>query len=445
MKRKMIGIGMGLLTLALLGGCNSSKESDMISQIEEKPEVTEAPTAGESIKKENPEYNIQTRNLTEQNQMEICIDYSITGYNALQEFGYKLFAQNMEEENPVLSPTSAYLALALAGAGAAGDTREEFVEVLGDLECIPSDLMLNLPREKEGMTISLANSAWVDDRMIPKEEWLAWADCVYQSEVFQTKLSTETAMKDMNTWIDKQTKGLISELLKQPLDEDARLALFNTIYFKGDWRKEFSGDHTRELDFTLADGSVEQVEMMQMLNEELRYVKNDLAEGVILPYSDDSMAFVALKPFENMTVREMYEQLSVTDISDFLQKQGTTLCNLRLPKFEVEFDRKLNDSLKNMGLELAFIDGVADFSDLGSTDTGEGVYINLVHQKAKVIVDETGTEAAAVTTVIMNKCTAVMDPQMPIDIYFDEPFLYMIMDTEREIPLFIGIMDAPNK
>jgi len=82
---------------------------------------------------------------------------------------------------------------------------------------------------------------------------------------------------------------------------------------------------------------------------------------------------------------------------------------------------------------------------MGTTDSGLGLYISLVHQKAKVIVDETGTEAAAVTAIAMEEeCTSVMEPKMPVNVYFDEPFLYMIMDMEREVPLFIGIMDNPN-
>ena len=140
----------------------------------------------------------------------------------------------------------------------------------------------------------------------------------------------------------------------------------------------------------------------------------------------------------------MYEELSIGEISELLQQAGTTLCNLRLPKFEIEFDKLLNDSLKAMGLELAFVDGEADFSGLGTTDSGLGLYISQVRQKAKIVVDEVGTEAAAVTAIVMIECTSVMEPKLPINVYFDEPFLYMIMDMEREVPLFIGIMDNPN-
>jgi len=100
--------------------------------------------------------------------------------------------------------------------------------------------------------------------------------------------------------------------------------------------------------------------------------------------------------------------------------------------------------LKAMGLEIAFIDGAADFSGIGIPDDGPNMYIEKVQQKSKIIVDEEGTEAAAVTSVEMFRCASAYNPERPVDIFFDEPFLYMIMDKERKVPLFVGIMDNPG-
>ena len=125
-----------------------------------------------------------------------------------------------------------------------------------------------------------------------------------------------------------------------------------------------------------------------------------------------------------------------------IDKKNDIRINLALPKFTVEFDRNLNESLQSMGIKMAFDDVLADFSGIGKTDNGNNIYISLVRQKAKVIVDEEGTEAAAVTEVAMFECTsAVID--MPKTVEFDRPFVYMIMDNETQIPVFMGIMDNP--
>ena len=55
------------------------------------------------------------------------------------------------------------------------------------------------------------------------------------AETFQTDLSTKETMNEINRWVDDKTNGLIDKMLDQPLDEMARLTLFNTVYFKGKW------------------------------------------------------------------------------------------------------------------------------------------------------------------------------------------------------------------
>ncbi len=388
---------------------------------------------------------VKAENLTENLGTAINIDYSIASYEPVQSFSYELFKANMEEENPVLSPVSAYLALGMAGTGAKGGTLTEFQNVLGiDLVCIPHSLMTTLTREEEGMHISLANSAWVDDAFEAKKDYLVAIDSYYQSEVYRASLETSQTMEDMNGWIDTNTNGLIDKLLEEPLDEDVRLVLFNTIYFKGEWMKEFSENNTREREFTLGDGSVEQVDMMHLYKENLLYINTDKATGVVLPYKGGDMALVALMPAANDTVREMYEKLTWEDVSEMTQKQEMTLCNLQLPKFEVEFSKKLNNSLNEMGLVKAFDGTEADLSGMGTSKDGRNVFIDLVQQKAVVIVDEEGTEAAAVTEVVVTTESCVMYEKPPVDIFFNQPFLYMIVDLEKDIPLFMGIMDNPN-
>lgn len=436
MKRKLLSVL--LIGICLFTGCTKVE----VTGEDESPKKIQQE---EVVRSEKEAKEVKVVNLTEKNDTEICIDYEISSYEPLQSFGYELFALNSEENNPVVSPVSAYLALALAGKGAEGETKEAFQTVLQDLEGIPHDLMIGLPRDEEGMLITINNSAWMDYRLNPQKDWLAWADSIYRSEVFQATLSAEDTYQTMNKWIKEKTNGMIDGLYDEPLSKDARLVLLNTLYFKGKWASPFDGLRTREEIFTLEDGSTETVEMMSKGNSHLLYVKDDVAEGVILPYQDQDMAFFALKPLEGQNVREMYEKLTTESIADMLSQNETTLCNLKLPKYEIEFHKELNDSLKQMGLEVAFIDGVADFSGIGIPNDADNMYIETVQQKSKIIVDEEGTEAAAVTSVEMNRCTSMFNPEIPVDIYFDEPFLYMIVDRERKVPLFIGIMDNPSK
>lgn len=269
------------------------------------------------------------------------------------------------------------------------------------------------------------------------------------AEAFHADLSTAETMNSINNWIHDKTNGLIDKMLGEPLDEQTRLALINTVYFKGKWKIPFVAYNTYKEDFypDKEQSPAEQVDMMNLYGTSLEYVSNDFAEGVILPYLNDNdgreLAFIALKPTDDNEVRNVYSKLTREVMHDMLVNAETKPVNLKLPKFQVTFDKELIEGLKNMGLSECFDMDKADFDPMGKTQSGDNLYIGTVRQKAKIIVDEEGTEASAVTEVLMT-CGVSMKPEDPREVYFNEPFVYMIMDMDKEIPLFIGILDNPN-
>ena len=361
---------------------------------------------------------------------------------AVRAFSRELFLCGMEQENPVLSPVSAYLALAMAGSGAAGETQKEFEEVLGEGFVPLSEMMMAaFLREGEGVRVSIANSAWVDDALEPEEAWLRETARCFQAKVYRAELSSEQTMRDINAWVEENTEGMILRFLNEPLKEDARLALFDTVYFKGKWQSGFEARLTKPREFTTADGVVE-TEFMAKWETDQRYIHSELGDGVILPYQDEQLVFVAVKPVEGLTVRQMYDQMDDEALEALLASEETVLTDLLLPKFEITFDRGLNEDLNAMGLQRAFDDSYADFSEIGTDVDGKPLYISLVRQKAVIIVDEEGTEASAVTEVMV-AAGAAMQPPETVEVFFDEPFVYMILDMETRVPLFLGILDRP--
>ena len=375
----------------------------------------------------------------------------VTDETVVWEFSHRMLQENLNETNPVLSPVSAYLALGMVGLGAKGDTLAEFESTMGEgfqttaaglMQAIPS--WMKAKEEEKTLPLSVANSVWVDETMNPEEAWLAEVNDIFTAEVYQGVLSSEATKRDINKWVEKKTNSLIKEFLREPLDVEAKLALFNTIYFKGDWVSDFEKNSTYKEDFTTTDGDVKKVDMMHDYGRNEFYVKNDKLDGVVMDYRNGSMAMIMLKPTAGQTVREMYESLTYEDFAALLDSGKVQNIKLKLPKFEVEFDKELNETLQNMGLQLAFDSEQADFTGIGFTDNGLPLYISLVRQKAVVKLDEEGTEAAAVTMVVMNECTSTMSVEEPTEVFFDKQFLYMIMDMESRTPLFMGVMDDPS-
>lgn len=451
MKKKII---MALLAATMitnmLVGCGGNQEAANGEDVTVKDETVKTQekdvTAKDETVKTQEEEKVEVVNLSEKSNQKIEIDYNIDTYQPVQDFGFALFKENIQDTNPVLSPVSAYIALTMAGNGAQGNTKQEFENVLGkneDMTAMSESMMHLLPKKTDRLTVELANSAWIDDAFTVKEEWIGQITSFYDAEAYQTDVSTQEAMNAMNTWIDKNTHGLIQKMIEQPFDPETRMVLFNTLYFKGKWGNPFTMESTYEEDFHISDTETVQVPMMHQSEEYYDFIETDTIKGIVMPYADSNLSFIALMPQGGMTIREVCEGLTAEGLSYLLEDRQNLLVNVKLPKFEVSFDKMLNDSLINMGLADAFDKEKADFSSLGTTDSGNPVYISLVRQKAVVKVDEEGTEAAAATEVAIMEACALLPENEPIDVFFDQPFLYLIMDMENQLPLFMGIMNNP--
>ena len=393
-------------------------------------------------------------------------------YESVQKFGYDLFRQNMQEKNPILSPLSVYLTLAMAGCGADGTTKAEFIKVLGDnMSSFSADIINIFSVKEEDMNLSIANSAWIDRKFTVNETWTNTIKSLMGADVFLTELPSYETMNNINRWVAMQTNGLIDQMLTEPLEpkERIRLALFNTIYFKGKWENPFKASDTHKEDFYVLDEGKEnclrrrsiQVDMMRNKTAELEYVSNDFAEGVILPYLTNQrmhfgfsdcqntgkehckrLGFFALKPKTRYSVRDVYNKLSKCIIRKMLSNRKWESIDLKLPKIKSTFDVNLVESLTKIGLTECFNENKANLSLMGKDAiTGSTLFVSLVRQNAVLKVDEEGTEAAA-STELLGCLRAMLRPQK--ELYFNEPFLYMILDMERELPLFIGILDNPE-
>lgn len=378
------------------------------------------------------------------------------------DFSLGLLGSHLAEDNPLVSPVSAYIALTMAGMGARGRTLGAFERVLGkDFADRAQDALMNLEPEGEepdSPIISMANSVWLSDAIPAGDkrflEWGAKVAEKFRSRPFRADLASLQAIQDINSWVRGETKGLIPALLVEPITPDVAMALMNAVYFKATWKYAFYPEDTKRRLFKLGDGRRKYVRMMGRYRQWVDYIENDYARGVILPYIGDPVGpglwMVALMPKgDGLTIRDVWAALSkglIAEVEKTLSPKIPTFANLRLPKFSAECRVELKDGLTDMGLGVAFSKEQADFTGLyTSRGPVKGIWIGQTLQKARVSVGEDGTEAAAATEVEMFACLGgmPMDEPEPIDIFFDRPFMYMIVTDRMEMPLFVGIMDNP--
>jgi serpin B len=161
--------------------------------------------------------------------------------------------------------------------------------------------------------------------------------------------------------------------------------------------------------------------------------KGDDYTSVFLPYGEDErFAMVAVLPDDMDAFLSSLDAQKLNAVLTTFETQQDPV--LSLPVFELEEKIKLKDVLRSLGIQKAFTDG-ADFSPVSDTPLA----IDEVLHKARIKVDEQGTEAAAVTAVIIRATGAMLDR---FEFVADKPFLFFIVDTQNELTLFTGrVMD----
>lgn len=373
----------------------------------------------------------------------------VTDYTMIGDLGAGLmqYAAAQEAENPVLSPLSAYLCLAMLMPGANENTKAEFEKILGAdwdyVSALAADIAAQLEKTGGSTKLDLANSIWTDDdKAVIEEEWLKTVKAYFGPDIYSADLPSDGALKAINKWVNDKTNGMIPKLHDENYDKDTIMVLLNALYMKAEWAHKFVGNYTNDREFTKADGSAVTVPFMNMYEAYESYIKTEDAEGIMLPYDDGRLAFIALKP-DSGDARGYAASLTGAKLKELIAAaKADTFVTVNMPKFSTGYSVYLTDALKAMGMTDAFDPFLADLSGAGRGVDGP-LYISYVFQRVKVDVDEEGTEAAAVTEIATAEGCA-LPAEEPIVLTFDKPFVYAIVDTETGVPLFAGVMENPE-
>jgi serpin B len=367
-------------------------------------------------------------------------------------------AQAADTLNVTLSPLGVVAALALAMGGAGGATRAAFAETLfGSSEKSAASKasfadqlrqLLQPNDEAEGNPIlRLATSMWIDHRFTLAPTFANQARTLYQAEVAKLNLADPNAASTINSWVQRQTTGLISEIvsaemLATPL---LKVVLVNAVYFQARWANEFAPRDTQLGLFRQANGATQPAYLMHQISQSIGYLAGDGWQAVRLRYegSPNYFSMLVFVPNEPNGLPAFLASLNAPN----WQAWDAALKNppehleveLTLPRFRIEWSGNLAPHLQQMGLAAAFA-ADADFTPMGFEAETGGSAIEAVLHKTFLAVDEQGTEAAAVT-VMMWMGGGLPDDTAPprrVTVKADSPFFYAIVDDQSGSLLFAG-------
>jgi serpin B len=399
---------------------------------------------------------------------------------AINAFGVDLYRRLLVDKRldpakgAVISPTSIALALAMARAGAKGETAAEMDRVMRRAGADTlAEAMNALDRalasrsgrfgiyggESSGdVLLKIANAPFVQEGMPLEQAYLDTLASRYGAGVrlVDYRADPDGARKTVNTWVRKQTAGRIPDLLAKPdVTTLTRLILVNAMYLKAPWLNPFDAADTDPGRFTRADGSRVTVPMMNLVRCQgtglcmLPYAAGAGWRAVELAYLGDALAMTIIVPDDLAAFERGLTAQKLTRVIGDLRTEppGTTTwevynVHVTMPRFGIESRADLADSLAAMGMPLAFDVDTADFSGISPIARETGLYIKKVIHQANVHVDEKGIEAAAATAVVMATGGGPMTREVEFKV--DRPFLFLVRDVPTGAILFMGRVVDPS-
>jgi len=344
------------------------------------------------------------------------------------------------DSNAFLSPLSASMALGMALNGANGETYTAMQRALrlegmteADINQGYRDLITLLTGLDSRTEMRIANSMWGHSGFTIEPAFIDAGRSFFDAEVQTLDFGDPAAVSTINDWVSGKTNGRIPQLLDQ-ISRDEVLFLINAIYFKGDWRDAFDRSETRDEPFHGADGR-DRIAPLMSQTDTLRYQETADYQAVDLLYGNGAFAMTVLLPQAGRTPSDLLANLNPSTWRELAGRFVDVDVHLTLPRFKLEYGRRLNDDLTALGMGIAFDKELADFYRIADVRP-ERLYLTRVDQKTFVEVNEEGTEAAAATNV------GVGITSMPPAMRVDRPFLFAIRERLSGTILFLGVMNA---
>ena len=359
-------------------------------------------------------------------------------------FTLKLFknldSANTGNANLFMSPLSVSFALGMASNGSNGQTLSAIKNTLdfgsftqAQMNSYYNDLITNLPKLDPNTTLNIANSIWYRNSFSVLPSFLQTNSSFYHANVQALDFANPASVTTINNWVSKQTNGKISSIVNSIPAADI-MYLINAIYFKSSWKEKFDASKTTMLPFYLTDNSQVQTNFMDGKIDFNRYDDNT-ADVFELPYSNSKYSLVIVMPAAGTTVQQLVKGIDSAKWQTWMKSLYPANTELKLPKFKFSYSVSLNNTLKALGMGIAFSDG-ADFTGINSTIP---LQITDVEHKAFIEVDESGTTAAAATSVVIGISAVLNTPPTVID----HPFVFAIREMSSGLVLFTGVVNNP--
>lgn len=370
--------------------------------------------------------------------------------DSLSKFGFETLQrinQPNSTKNIVFSPYSAFVCVIMSNSLFKDETRAEILKALQihnqnlQVDAILQELRSLIQSEKCHNVLS-SNRIWANETLNFDPSTFSPNEKILGIPIEKVGFP-QPACNRINNAFDTATFGMISKVLDpSDLSPDSAIVLTNAIYFKCRWEKPFDitpdSQDPQSLNFTLLNGTKVHTTMLSSNKRHLPYTENDDFQIVSIPYERGKFDFTIILPKDNTNKGyEKLTQLTYERLNELLTSLNDTEIDLKLPKFTFNSKFSLVESFKSLGMKKAFT------TDADCVDPNVSYFVSDVIQKAKIVLDENGTKAAAATAAIM-ACGCCLNPPPVPKVFADHPFMFLLRNSKTKTVFFEGFVTNPT-
>lgn len=342
--------------------------------------------------------------------------------------------ESITDKNVIVSPLSAYMALAMLANGVDNVATEDIMAYLGvtdkdALNDLSLSLLTELPKADNQSVMALANSAWVTNSHGFTSDFSSLLTKNYKASLFTEDFSLKSTVDKINKWSSDNTNGMIPKIMNE-ITPGKLFFLINAMYYKGIWANSpFSSEDTHKGDFHGMMSSTK-VDMMQSRERNRGFYRDDNFEAFSLGFGNGAFILKIALPAENLNAGDATRLLTKEQWDRFSTEGVECKLTIIMPKFKVERNLHMNSILESGGLKgLDYM----DFSLLNPSDNGSA----MIEQFTAFEVDEKGAKAAAVT-VVGGETAAPISPSESYTVRVDRPFYFQLYERSTGAVLLSG-------
>lgn len=336
-----------------------------------------------------------------------------------------------DNDNIIISPLSLNMALGMVANATTKDALKDLEGYLGkNLAKYNKYALSQMKRAEKDDMLSLANGVWYKNTCTINPAFEKAITNYYKGEIYAAPLDA-TTVNDINQWCDEKTDGMIKKVINE-IPRDAVSILANALLFEGKWTVPFKAEHTKNSKFTTFSGKKINVKMM---NGTVRtYFENEHAVGFEKTYGKNGeYSFIAILPKKkgNFKISDLkVNKLLATETNKYD-------VDIYIPKFTYAWNDELDKVLCNTKIKSLYEHKKNPLGNL-FINFDENICVETINQSCKIIMDEEGTKAAAVTTIMAHATTALTEPRERKTVKLNRPFAYIIRDNTTKEVMFMG-------